>query len=379
MPNESEQALETRASRALAWLFEDALPVWATHGLNPRGGWRDRLDDDYGPVDAPMRMRVQARQVYVFAEAGRLGWTGAWRERVAHGLDFMLDRATRTDGLAAQTFGAEDGRVRDPGPALYDQAFALFAYAAAYGAVGDARARTAAHRLMDALDKQAHPLGGFREFDGPLMKANPQMHLLEAALQWTAVDDDPRWLALARAQAALCAERLVDPADDALHEVFTSDWRRLPAPPGEVTEPGHHFEWAWLLNRRDLGVSPELPARLCRRAERLGVDPARGVAMNVIHASGAVLDGEARLWPQSERLKAALMMREREPAWTASACQAHDALFAYMAPAPRGLWQDVMRGDGSLRPESAPASSLYHITCAVSELARATGVVQARW
>jgi mannose-6-phosphate isomerase len=381
MPEDAgEHALAARAERALAWLFDDALPVWSAHGRNPAGGWHDRLDDTYIPVATPMRMRVQGRQVFVFAEAGRLGWDGPWREMVAHGLDFLIERATRPDGLAAQTFAADDGRVLEPGPDLYDQAFALFAYAAAYAATGEPRAKAAGLRLLEALAAQAHPSGGFREFDSPLLRANPQMHLLEAALLWTTADDDPRWLELARSLARLCADRLFDPATDALHEVFEGDWRRPPGPSGELTEPGHPFEWAWLLNRPGLGVPDRLVSRLCERAERLGVDSVRGVAMNSIDPWGKVLDGDARLWPQAERLKAALMMRLHDQvAWTASASQAHDALFSFMAPAPRGLWRDVVRADGSLRPEFAPASSLYHITCAVSELVQVTGVVQARW
>lgn len=374
------EGLTERARHALAWLFDDALPLWSTAGRNPGGGWLDRLDDQGRPVDGPMRMRVQARQVYVFAEAGRLGWTGPWRELVDHGLDFMLDRATGPHGLTAHTFAAEDGGTLDPGPELYDQAFVIFAYATAYQATRDARAKAAALRLLEALRPQAHPAGGFREFSGSVLKANPQMHMFEAALAWTAADADPRWPALARSLARLCAERLCDPASGALHEVFDEAWRPAPPPEGEVTEPGHHFEWAWLLMRRDLGVPPELAQRLCARAERFGVDPGRGVAVNAFDPRGMVLDPEARLWPQTERLKAALAMRAYDhDLWTARACQAHDALFRYMAGLPRGLWRDLMLADGSLRPEPAPASSLYHIACAVSELARATDLVQPRW
>ena len=376
----TDQALTARAESAVAWLFDEALYLWSTAGRNAQGGWRDRLDDDGRPVDAPMRMRVQARQVYVFAEAGRLGWTGPWREMVDHGLEFLLERGTRPDGLAAQTFAADDGHVLQWGPDLYDQAFALFAYGSAYGATRDPRAKAAGLRLLEALQPQAHPEGGFREFDGPVLKANPQMHMFEAALTWMEADDDPCWTALGRSLAGLCANHLYDPATNALHEFFNDDWRRAPGPIGDCTEPGHHFEWAWLLSRRDLGVSPELAARLCERAERFGVDPVRGVAVNAVDPWGTVLDANARLWPQAERLKAALMMRyQDDELWAARACQAHDALFGYMNAAPPGLWRDIVQPDGSLRPEFAPASSLYHITCAISELAQVTGVVQARW
>lgn len=376
---ELERDLVRSAERLLAWLFDDVLPLWATAGRAP-AGWHDRLGRDARPVDVPMRMRVQGRQVYAFAEAGRLGWTGPWREAVEHGLDFLCNHALRPDGLAAQTFAA-DGTAIDAEPCLYDQAFTLFGFAAAFAATRDGRALAGGRRLFDTLAPYAHPGGGYREFDGPLLRANPQMHLLEAALFWAAHDpEDPRWMALARSLTRLCADRLVDPATDALHEVFLGDWMRAPGPAGEITEPGHHFEWAWLIDRDDLGAPRGLSLRLCEHAERVGVDRARGVAVDSVGVDGAVLNAHARLWPQTERLKAALAMRLHDPVlWTERAIEAADALVAYTAASPKGLWLDCMAPDGSLREEAAPASSLYHITCAVSELARKTGLVQPRW
>ncbi|WJH41115.1 hypothetical protein N7E02_11590 [Aliirhizobium terrae] len=35
-----------------------------------------------------------------------------------------------------------------------------------------------------------------------------------------------------------------------------------------------------------------------------------------------------------------------------------------------GLWHDMMLEDGGFRREAAPASSLYHIICAIGELSR---------
>jgi mannose-6-phosphate isomerase len=380
MAEDDQLALEARARRALDWLFVEALPVWAEHGRNPHGGWFDRLDDHYRPDGAPMRMRVQARQTYVFAEAGRLGWRGPWREMVEHGVEFMTGRGARPDGLVSHTFASEDAAVIEWGPDLYDQAFALFAYGSAYAATRDPRAKAAGVRLLEALQAVAHPEGGFREFDGPSLKANPQMHMLEAALVWVGTDPDPRWRALATELGRLCAQKLVDRRTGALHEHFVDGWRRAPLPEGDCTEPGHHFEWGWLLTQADLGTPPELPVQLATRAERLGVDHERNVAMNAVDAQGGRIDADARLWPQTERLKAALMMRSVDPQlWTPRACEAHDGLFQYIDGAPRGLWKDLLRADGSLRSEPAPASSLYHITCAISELVRSVGLVKPLW
>ena len=363
----SPHPLTAQAQRARAWLFEQALPVWAGHGVNPRGGFHDRLDDDYRP-SGDLRLRVQARQTYVFAEAGRLGWSGPWRALVEHGLAFLLHRARLDGGLVASRFSA-DGAILDGAPDLYDQAFALFAFAHAYQVLGDERAREAALSLREALP--AHPLGGFAEISGPGLDANPQMHLLEAALAWR--DVAAGWTPMADGLARLCRERLVDAATGALREHLGDGGAPAEGPRGEVTDPGHHFEWAWLLDRRSGGQDP-LTAALAQHGEAVGVDPARGVVMLAVAPDGRRLDGTARLWAQGERLRAALIMRRRDEAsaalWEARAAQAFEALFAFIAPAPRGLWLDRMEEDGSLRQEPAPASSLYHIVGACSALLR---------
>jgi mannose-6-phosphate isomerase len=102
-------ALRERAAWWRAWLLDRALPLWAERGLNPQGGFFDRLDARGRPIVEPMRLRVQARQTYVFAEAARLGWSGDWRRIVEHGLEFLLGPATLPDGRVAHRFRA--GRI----------------------------------------------------------------------------------------------------------------------------------------------------------------------------------------------------------------------------------------------------------------------------
>ena len=146
--------LSEHRSLARTWLFEHTLPLWWEHGADHRdGGFHEMLDARGRPVGSPARLRTQARQIYVFAHAGALGWTGPWLHAMRHGLDFMLTRYRRPDGLFRSTLDSTDNRVD-----LYDQAFVLFALAHAWRARPDeAEWRSCAEHLMARLD------AGFRE------------------------------------------------------------------------------------------------------------------------------------------------------------------------------------------------------------------------
>ena len=63
-------------TRVRDWLFGQALPLWAQAGIDAEGRFFEKLDFDARPIiGRPRRTRVQARQVYVFAEAAALGWS----------------------------------------------------------------------------------------------------------------------------------------------------------------------------------------------------------------------------------------------------------------------------------------------------------------
>jgi mannose-6-phosphate isomerase len=50
------------------------------------------------------------------------------------------------------------------------------------------------------------------------------------------------------------------------------------------------------------------------------------------------------------------------------AVQGLEKFFAVPVP---GLWRDILNPDGSFVEEPAPASSFYHIVCAIAEFDRA--------
>jgi mannose/cellobiose epimerase-like protein (N-acyl-D-glucosamine 2-epimerase family)/glycosyltransferase involved in cell wall biosynthesis len=377
----SDVAVETTDTSDIAaegaaltrWLFDAALPLWWELGADRvRGGFHEAISLDGRPLRRPHRARVIARQAFSYGEAGRLGWRGPWREAQRHALEYFRKHFVTADATVVSVVGL-DGGVSDPRFDLYNQAFALLAYASGHRTFGQAAGwREQAVALRTTLEQSyAHPLGGFVEdrAGSVLQRSNPHMHVLEAALAWIAVDDDPAWRRMADAIATLCLEKFIDPASGALGEFFAADWTPAPGVEGRICEPGHHYEWAFLLDRwaRLTGrTEPGAAARLIAFADSRGLDPRRGVAVNAVLADGGVHDPVARLWAQAERIRAYLAQRCSDE----DVAAAIKGLRRFLATPTQGVWFDQLGADDAFIPEPARATSLYHIVGAVAELSR---------
>ena len=364
MATSKDDAREVR-DRLKAWLLDHAYPLWARVGRD--GGFYEKIGLDGHPVEAPRRFRVAARQTYAFALARDLGWAGDWRGPVEHGLAAM-EAYRRPDGL----FGillSPDGEMLDDTPAPYEQAFGMLALSAAQEVLGR-DFETPAIATRNALKARVGRAdGGF--YDSverrPPLLANPHMHLFEAAQAWGAVGKDSGWRQMAEGIGQIATSRMIAPDTGGLCEQHDDAWR--PLPEADV-EPGHQFEWGWLLLRfgaRNAGL------RLIDLAEAHGVDPVRGVAFHSLSAELKPRDLTARLWPQTERLKAgvAAALATGEDCYWTLAANAGRGLQKYLMP--EGLWRDRMNPDGSFVDEPAPASSFYHIVGAILDLDRAVG------
>ena len=364
-------AVEAAALRN--WLFDRALPLWWELGADrDRGGFHEAIDLDGRPLARPHRARTITRQAFSYGEAGRLGWNGPWREAARHALAYFQRHFTAADGTVVSVVDL-DGACRAPRFDLYDQAFALLAYAGAHRAFGplDGWYRPAAALRASLEQNYAHPLGGFFEDrDGRLpQRANPHMHLLESALAWSALDADPGWRQMADGIAALCQERLIEPETGALREFFAANWTPAPGTSGRICEPGHHYEWAFLLDRwaRLEGQRKSAAAeRLIAFADAHGIDHRRGVAINAVLCDGTVHDPVARLWAQAERIRAYVVAGRHE-----QIIPAIKGLRRFLATPTPGLWFDQLDENGVPVVEPARATSLYHLIGAVAELSAA--------
>jgi mannose-6-phosphate isomerase len=382
MPNAMNDAdLPELRQRLMRWLHNDALPTWWDVGADrAAGGFHEAIDHSGRPVLGERRARVQARQIFSYAVGGGLGWSGPWRDAVQHGLDYFIGRYRRDDGLFWNALQA-DGRPAETAPYLYEQAFALLAMATVTAATGDRTLEPFAATIVERLLAERHnPAGGFTGFvDDSIYQSDPHMHLLEAALAWEQVSPDAHWRAIADEVAELGMRRFVVAEGGYLLEYFNADWSPAAGLAGRLVWPGHQFEWAGLLERwgraRGRQDARQIARRLYRTGIDHGIDRARGVAVFELLDDMTVHDPKARLWSQTEWLKAALILAQAEEdaglrqRYRGDAAAAARALLRYVETPRPGLWRDKLTGEGTWIEEPAPGSSFYHIIDSLRVLA----------
>lgn len=373
-----------RAAYAREWLFNHALPLWWHIGFDPRTQcFHERIGLDGSPALVPRRVRAQARQTFVYAMAGRLGWTGPWREAVEAGAQVLVSRGLRPDGGTVHTLSA-DGQILDGRRDLYDSAFVAFGLAHAGAALQRRDYLDRAFALTDWLfENWSHPNGGFLEGDVvtvPPRRQNPHMHMLEALLALHEATGDALALKRAGAIVELFTRRFMSERWGALLEYFDEAWAPVAGDEGRISEPGHQFEWSWLLDRyrRLSGVDVSQAAhRIYVHGEAYGV-PSDGYTVDEVWAEGVVRTPTSRLWPHTERIKANIIRVEtlRDPRSAGHVVEAFDALMTYCDLPIPGLWRDRRLPDGSFLEEAAPASSFYHVILALSELIRVADMLE---
>ncbi|WP_428643150.1 AGE family epimerase/isomerase [Roseibium sp.] len=377
--------LKTLSEDLTSWLTAKALPVWSNAGADAeRGECFEAIDlASLTPVAAQRRARIVPRQIYSFLEGARLGWHGPAAELAGGIHSWFVKHYLTSDGYYAAAVDL-DNAVSDPAFDLYNQAFALFGFAQIAASLPSRRAMAteqATNLLKCLIENYRHPEAGFRE-DNPdrtPLCSNPHMHLFEACLAWEAISDDPAWATLSDEIAELALTRFIDPVSGGLREFFDLNWEPMPGEKGRVMEPGHQFEWAWLLARWGQSRSDAGALVAARRLYDIGwtygIDETRGTAFMSLNDDFTVRDPIARLWGQTEWIKAAIALAQisagpERDAYLADIPDAVQALKIYFKGVPDGLWRDKLRPDGTFVDEPATASSFYHIVCAISELDR---------
>ena len=350
------------------WLREAAWPTWLAHGIDrKRGGFFEALDLHGKTCTADFRrLRVAARQTYVFSEAYRAGLSGA-DEAVRLGLDFLDRHAAHPEGGYAWRFDLNHLAI-DHTRDLYDHAFVLLALSSAVSVVPAETLRPKALALSAWIEASLpHPQGGYMESLPAALprRQNPHMHLLEALLAAYDAFGDEIFIERARSLVAVFATRLFDHRSGSLPEFFDDALKPLREGGVFVVEPGHHCEWVWLLFRFQALTMPDpflqrISEQLMRFVDLWGIDAQHHDVIDIVASDGRRIETSARLWPQTERLKAEFLRADSSPEKQREAVA---TLRSYLLP--DGLWHERRSPGGGFLEMPAPASSLYHLTAAV--------------
>jgi mannose/cellobiose epimerase-like protein (N-acyl-D-glucosamine 2-epimerase family) len=368
MPDVSLPAAKSELSAVFTTVqqhFMDVIvPLWQGPGWNAEMALPyEALDAQHQPLP-PQRYRAMAcaRQLFLFSS-----FIGA--PQVA---DAQLRAAALFRSLQQHFHDAEHGGwfySIDPQGApldrrkdLYTHAFIIFACAHYWAKVREplvesvlnAALHVVAERFADGdglyesvLDEDWSSLGA-----GPLQ--NPLMHLAEAFLATLEVREDAQTLAALDALAEAMQRRFVDIEHGVMLEKpldAVDNW----------SEPGHQFEWFYLLESSEHLRGTPLHRSLTTafaHAEEQGVDQATGAVVAMQEVDGSVKDGTQRIWAQAEYLRA-LTLRPDSEALLARQLNALQQRFLH----PAG-WNECLDSQGQVSRSDMPSTTPYHLaTC----------------
>jgi mannose-6-phosphate isomerase len=363
------------------WAFAAAFPLWATQGFDHRSGrFEERLSlRAERCLHVPLRLMSQARQIHSYGLAARRNWYAGGLELVEHAYGSMVRDFYRADGREGWILSIKaDGTPADTRRDLYSHAFALLAIASYVEATGKGEAIALADETLAFLERQmASPEGGFIEqlpAGDHARRQNPHMHLLEALLALWECSGDRRYLDRARRLFDLFVARFFREDCGALGEYYTASLAPAEGIRGQLVEPGHHYEWIWLLRRLEVAVGLALDRyidALYRHADRHGFDE-EGLIVDEVLAEGSHHRRSRRIWPITEAIKANLLeaARGRADCNTKAARLTGLLREKFLLNDPAGGWVDRLDAKGRCASEFMPASTLYHLVGALDEWSR---------
>jgi mannose-6-phosphate isomerase len=358
------------------------LPYWAAEGYDAATGlFQERLFPDGRPdAGAVRRVRVQARQIYVYAHAAVIGWCPEGAALALGAYDRLVEIGHAPDGQGGFVHSVTpDGQVVSPLRDAYDHAFLVLAFAWLLRATGEARIRNVLEVVLGFVDAEMTAAdGSLLEGVPPSLprRQNPQMHWYEAMLALMEAGF-PGAAERAARHRTLFETRLYDAATGSLGEYFTDDWAPVPGCEGTILEPGHHAEWVWLLRRHEaLAGLPRSPLAGVLLTEAMRwVAPENGLLVDEVLRGGGVHRGTRRTWLQTELAKA--WLSEVELGTAGAAERARRALAGldrhFLRQPIEAGWLDRIDEQGQPLPGLIPASALYHVFLALVEAERVLG------
>ncbi len=366
-------------TRLKTWVTEKALPFWANASVDPKGGFYEKLNPDGSPIiDCPRRVRVQARQTYVYTYADYLGWFPGAKNISDRGWEFLNTKGMQGGAGSFQGIAHllnPDGSLSDGYRDTYAQSFLLLVAAWRVRVYDDDQAKEVIEQTCRFLNSEMRAAnGGWHEGVPPSQprRQNPHMHLMEAFMACYEATGRQLYLKLASDVYDLFCKHFYDEKNGVLLEFFNSDWS--PAnETGHLIVPGHMMEWCWLLRNYEklTGTdTAEYAANLYSNALRLGLNQKTGLLFDEVMIDGGLIQATSRLWTSTEYLKASAAQSEAGRTGMAANIESViRRMFQIYLDTPTGNgWHDKCAADGKILPGYWETSTFYHLISMVGVL-----------
>ena len=227
----------------------------------------------------------------------------------------------------------------------------------------------------------AYPKYGFassnkvvKQSNVPILQ-NPHMHLFEALLDIYTIFKEEYWLVEATKIYNLLYRFFYNKQYSVILEYIEQDYSPQHDAINKI-EPGHHFEWVWLLHKyRTLlqdTINTNMVEKIYQFALKQGLSK-QNIPYEIVQYDGIPVKSTQRMWAQTEQLKAHLAMYEytQDMVYIDLAVQTLEVLITYFCSHRiPGVWYDCYDIQGNMVSSNAPASTLYHLFVSLDEFIR---------
>jgi mannose-6-phosphate isomerase len=381
-PNQSRVAREF-----VGYTFIDMARLCATHGWDEaRGRSVERLRADLKPASIGYRRgMVAGRQLFFFSHAYRLTLDPIFevRARCLYA-DLLSHFWDKTDGGWFFSVGDDDVAC-DTTKDLYGHAFIMFGLAHYAAIFSDTDAVNWIEQTNDLVLRRFRLPGGWfapsatRDWviRSRNLEQNPHMHLLEAYLSAYDATRNETFIKCATEIMSIYTELLRTRDGSKVLEHFDENGHPDNAR-GNLIEPGHLYEWYWLVNEyADIAGLPAYRAAclpIIDWANRWGRDSDAGGIYDQIDGDGNAVSNRKRIWPVTECIKAyATLVR------LGGGEQSKDALIQWIAfireryCTKDGVWHEYLNRNLEPDCDYLPLSTPYHVGMAALEVERLLG------
>lgn len=346
------------------------------------GGFYERLGKGFQPILMGQRRLVtQCRQLSIYSHIS-LNGNKDFQRYIKEKFEFILSRY-HDPKTGLWHFALDDaGNVKDRDCDLYALAFVIFSFSHYYCATKDERAKKAAADVLnliltkfrvsgqsgyvEALSGEGVPLPRMR-------RQNPHMHLLEACLFAYETWQDQAYQSVADEMVSLFDEFFFDSDNDALYEFMTSGLDPHPDK-REHLEPGHYFEWVWLLKKHAImkgraDMHDKICMQLLSFANKHGWDSLYGGIFDTVDGNGRLVADSKRIWPFCEALKAnALMLNAAEDRQAIKDRVGEMVqIFETKYMQERGFWTEWLNRNLTPAADYMPGTTPYHVYFGIME------------